>query len=224
MKYVILGLSILMCLLSCKSTNKIPADVPKSYSYLALGDSYTIGERVGETGRWPVQLRDSLIARGASFNDFKIIAKTGWRTDDLSNAMDQAMLDNKYNLVSLLIGVNNQYQGRSVDDYKPEFEALLNRALALAGGVKSNVFVVSIPDYAYTSFGQSKDGEKISSELRNFNEACKQITISKGITHIDITPISFGGLDDPTLVASDGLHPSAIQYTRWVEKILAENF
>lgn len=224
MKYLIILISVVLCLLSCQASKDIANGKAQTYRYLALGDSYTIGESVIEKGRWPVQLKDSLIARGASFEDFKIIATTGWRTDDLSKAMDEANLENNYNLVSLLIGVNNQYQGKSVEQYKPEFETLLNRAVTIAGGKKSNVFVVSIPDYAYTSFGQSRDSEKISKELKLFNEACKQITINNDIKHIDITPISFGGIEDASLVASDGLHPSAVQYTRWVEKILAENF
>ena len=224
MKNLILIISMTICLFSCHSGKEKQNLDNNSYRYLALGDSYTIGESVVENGRWPVQLRDSLIARGASFDDFKIIAKTGWRTDDLSKAMDQAQLENTYNLVSLLIGVNNQYQGKSVEDYKPEFEALLNRAVALAGGKKSNVFVVSIPDYAYTSFGQTRDSDKISKELKIYNDACKRITIDNDIKHIDITPISFGGIEDSTLVAGDGLHPSSIQYTRWVRMILAENF
>ena len=196
----------------------------KPISYLALGDSYTIGERVVESGRWPVQLRDSLIARGNTFSAIKIIATTGWRTDDLSKAMDEAGLSNDYNLVSLLIGVNNQYQGKSVEDYKPEYEVLLDRAISLAGGMKENVFVVSIPDYAFTPFGQTADSEKISNELEIYNAACKAITVAKGVQHIDITGISKEGITDPSLVAKDGLHPSAKQYTYWVEKILKEKF
>lgn len=192
--------------------------------YLALGDSYTIGESVIESGRWPVQLRDSLTTRGDTFAAFKIIATTGWRTDDLSKAMDEAALSNDYNLVSLLIGVNNQYQGRSVEDYKPEYEALLDRAINLAGGVKKNVFVVSIPDYAYTPFGQDAESEKITAELEIYNTACKDITVAKGVQHIDITGISKEGVTNPELVAKDGLHPSGSQYTLWVEKILREKF
>jgi len=165
-----------------------------------------------------------LISRSNTFGAYKVIAKTGWRTDDLSNAMDKENLANEYNLVSLLIGVNNQFQGRSVEDYKPEFEALLNRAIDLAGGDKDNVFVVSIPDYAFTPFGQGRNSNQITAELMLYNEACKQITLDKNITHIDITPISMRGIDEPALVAGDGLHPSAEQYTLWVREILDQYF
>jgi len=210
--------------LSCETTKEIKPSIESDYRYLALGDSYTIGESVSEDGRWPAQLRDSLIARGNSFGDYKIIATTGWRTDDLSNAMDDENLASDYNLVSLLIGVNNQFQGKSVEDYKPEFEALLNRAINLAGGIKDNVFVVSIPDYAFTPFGQRSNSEKITTELILYNDACKEITIANGVKHIDITPISQRGIDEPSLVAGDGLHPSAGQYTLWVREILRDIF
>lgn len=223
MKQVIFFL-ILLLHLGCESNKGITQKVNTSYKYLALGDSYTIGESVSESGRWPAQLRDSLVFRGDEFASYEIIAKTGWRTDDLSTAMDKAELNSEYNLVSLLIGVNNQYQGRSVENYKPEFEALLQRAVELAGGVKKNVFVVSIPDYAFTPFGQRGNSVKISSELAVYNEVCKNITIANDIRHVDITPISFRGLDQPNLVASDGLHPSADQYTLWVKEILDQIF
>lgn len=220
-------LILLLAFLGCATADKpeeAESIIENSYRYLALGDSYTIGESVSVEGRWPEQLMDSLEARGKTFDDYKIIATTGWRTDDLSAAMDAANLTNEYNLVSLLIGVNNQYQGRSVEDYKPEFEALLARAVSLGGGKKENVFVVSIPDYAYTPFGQKGDSENITRELIEYNAACKTITIANGINHIDITPISLRGVEEPNLVASDGLHPSASQYTLWVEEILKQYF
>jgi len=228
MKNIYCILTVLIVCLSCQSSKEaatVDSSVDnKEYRYLALGDSYTIGESVAEDGRWPVQLRDSLISRGKTFTAFKIIATTGWRTDDLSMAMDKENLSEDYDLVTLLIGVNNQYQGRSVEDYKPEFEALLNRAVTLAGGDKEKVFVVSIPDYAYTPFGQKGDSAKISKELKAYNEACKKITIENRIKHIDITPISFRGVAEPELVASDGLHPSAKQYTLWVREMLRQYF
>ncbi|MBN2350478.1 MAG: hypothetical protein JXJ22_16700, partial [Bacteroidales bacterium] len=118
--------------------------------FLALGDSYTIGASVSPSVRWPKQLFDSLTARGYQTESFEIIAQTGWRTDDLEQAIEYANLTENYNLVSLLIGVNNQYQGYSVDTYKPGFEDLLKKAVALAGGKTTRVFVLSIPDYAYT--------------------------------------------------------------------------
>lgn len=224
MKIWTLCFALLLGFANCQSKQEA-SDVEKApLRYLALGDSYTIGESVSESSRWPVQLRDSLIARGETFDDFQIIATTGWRTDDLSKAMDEANLENEFNLVSLLIGVNNQYQGKSVDSYKPEYEMLLDRAITLAGGDKANVFVVSIPDYAYTPFGQKADSEKITRELESYNEACKELTVAKGVKHIDITLISKDGVVKPELVADDGLHPSAAQYTLWVEEILEEMY
>jgi len=184
--------------------------------YLALGDSYTIGESVEESQRWPVQLANA-IAPGAKPT---IIATTGWRTDELMGAIQKSSLTSTYDLVSLLIGVNNQYQGRSVEAYKPEFEALLKKAIELAGNDKSKVFVVSIPDYGYTPFGKPKQ-PSISRDIDLFNAANKEITEKAGVHYINITDISRKGFDDPTLVASDGLHPSGEQYKQWVERIRA---
>lgn len=192
-------------------------------SYLALGDSYTIGESVDEQQRWPVQLAERLSSKGKPCLPPKIIATTGWRTDDLANAIAKENLKAEYGLVSLLIGVNNQYQGKSVDAYKPEFEELLKTAIKLAGGDKSKVFVVSIPDYGYTPFGKPKQ-PAISSELDKFNAANKEIAERMGVRYVNITDISRKGFDDPSLVASDGLHPSGKQYSLWVERILKELF
>jgi lysophospholipase L1-like esterase len=186
--------------------------------YLALGDSYTIGESVAESERWPVQLAAKL-SFGASPT---IIATTGWRTDDLKKAIEAASLQPPYDLVSLLIGVNNQYQGKSVEAYKQEFEELLQKAIALAGGDKNKVFVVSIPDYGYTSFGKPKQAT-ISKDIDLFNEVNKAITTRYGIRYVNITDISRRGLDDTSLVAADGLHPSGKQYALWVERIKESN-
>lgn len=188
--------------------------------YLALGDSYTIGESVAETERWPVQLAAALSKKGIPVEKPTIIATTGWRTDNLKNGINIAQLKDKFQLVSLLIGVNNQYQGKPADQYAVEFEDLLKTAIALAGGDKERVFVVSIPDYGYTPFGEPKQ-EKISKELDEFNAINKRITAEHGITWFNITDISRNGLDDPALVAGDGLHPSGKQYSLWVERILS---
>lgn len=187
--------------------------------FLALGDSYTIGENVTEKERWPVQLSEALRTSGWDIESPRIIATTGWRTDNLKNAMDIAKLQPEYDLVSLLIGVNNQYQGRSVEQFKPEFEELLNRAIQLAKGKKENVFVVSIPDYGFTPFGQPKQ-QKISQELDSYNEASKAIAERLGVKYIYITDISRDGIKDPALVAGDGLHPSGKMYGLWVKRIL----
>ncbi len=187
--------------------------------YLALGDSYTIGESVAPEERWPVQLANQLRQQGKEIAGPTIIATTGWRTDNLQNGMTIARLQPEYDLVSLLIGVNNQYQGKPLEQYKTEFEALLLEAIRLAKGEKDHVFVVSIPDYGFTPFGKPKQ-EKISRELDAFNEANKVITERLGVRYINITDISRQGLEDPALVASDGLHPSGKMYSLWVTRIL----
>jgi lysophospholipase L1-like esterase len=187
--------------------------------YLALGDSYTIGESVAEQDRWPNQLLDSLRGRGIEFSKAAIIATTGWRTDDLKSAVAAAHLKNNYGLVSLLIGVNNQYQGKPVDQYAVEFEDLLKTAIQLAGGKKENVFVVSIPDYGYTPFGKAKQSV-ISPAIDEFNAINLKITQKHGIRYVNITDISRRGLQQPDLVAADGLHPSSKMYALWVERIV----
>ncbi len=190
-----------------------------SLSYLALGDSYTIGESVKESERWPVQLAKELNNKGVKVSAPRIIATTGWRTDNLKEAIINAELEDKYDLVSLLIGVNNQYQGKPASQYAVEFEELLKMAIQLAKGKASNVFVVSIPDYGYTPFGISKK-ETISKQIDEFNAINKRIAEQHQVAYYNITDISRKGLTDPSLVAEDGLHPSGEMYTRWVERIL----
>jgi lysophospholipase L1-like esterase len=187
--------------------------------YLALGDSYTIGESVTEADRWPMQLTDALRKKGKNIEGPRIIATTGWRTDNLGNAINIANLKPEYGLVSLLIGVNNQYQGKPIEQFRKEFEELLNVAIRLAQGNKENVFVVSIPDYGYTPFGKPNQ-PRISKELDEYNDISRKITGKYGVKYIYITDISRKGLDDPSLVASDGLHPSGKQYGEWVDLIL----
>ncbi len=193
----------------------------ESLRYLALGDSYTIGESVPEARRWPVQLAAALTARGVPVASPRIIATTGWRTDNLKQGIQAAQLQDEYDLVSLLIGVNNQYQGKPVDQYAAEYEELLAMAIGLAGGRKERVFVVSIPDYGYTPFGRSRR-EEISRALDEFNSINRRITEAHGVAYINITDLSRRGLDDPELVASDGLHPSGKQYALWVERMLKQ--
>jgi len=188
--------------------------------FLALGDSYTIGQSVPENERWPVQLANVLQSQGITTEEVRIIAQTGWRTDNLRNAIVNANLKSDYNLVSLLIGVNNQYQGGSISTYSTEFEELLQTAIELAGNDKSNVMVISIPDYAYTPFGNGS--ATISRQIDQFNAVNKNITDRYGVAYHNITPISRRGLAEPNLVASDGLHPSGEQYTLWVNQVAAE--
>ncbi len=189
--------------------------------YLALGDSYTIGESVAEGERWPNQLADSLTKRGWRINKPTLIATTGWRTDNLKNAMTIAKLKNEYDLVSLLIGVNNQYQGKSSKEYAHEFEDLLKTAIHLAKGKKDRVFVVSIPDYGFTPYGKPKQ-EAITKAIDEFNLINARITYKYGVQYFDITEISRDGLKDTSLVAADGLHPSGKMYSYWVELIVKD--
>lgn len=188
--------------------------------YLALGDSYTIGESVKTTQRWPIVLSYEMKKIGYSFKSVDIIARTGWRTDELMEAINRENPSTDYSMVSLLIGVNNQYQGKEFSQFEEEFENLLKMAVKHAGGIKSRVFVVSIPDYAYTPFGQQLNPKKISRELDGYNFMASKICRKYGILFINITPISRKGLDNPGLVASDDLHPSAKQYRLWVDRII----
>ncbi|MBC7388029.1 MAG: SGNH/GDSL hydrolase family protein [Opitutaceae bacterium] len=194
-------------------------DKNKTYTYLALGDSYTIGESVSVSDRYPNLIVSELKKENITVTD-TIIARTGWTTQNLKTAISNANIDNnKYDIVSLLIGVNNQYQGRSLSEYKVQFKELLETAVKFAKDNKSKVFVISIPDYGYTPSSESNQVE-ISKEIDSFNAANKNITDSMGIKYFNITPISRGGLKQPELVANDGLHPSGIQYKKWVELML----
>jgi lysophospholipase L1-like esterase len=195
---------------------------PNTLSYLALGDSYTIGESVNESERWPNQLALALTKKGVSVSQPKIIATTGWRTDNLKDAIIKEDLKHDYDLVSLLIGVNNQYQGKPADQYAMDFEDLLKTAIQLAKGKSNNVFVVSIPDYGFTPFGLAKK-ETISKQIDEFNAINKKISKKYKVAYYNITDISRKGLEEPSLVAPDKLHPSGKMYTLWTERIL-ENF
>jgi lysophospholipase L1-like esterase len=189
-------------------------------TFLALGDSYTIGELVAETDRWTYQLVDLINENQVLFGKPITLAKTGWTTDELAAAIKEAKITAKYDLVTLLIGVNNQYRGRSVDNYKIEFTALLQQAIAFANGNAAHVIVVSIPDWGVTPFAvnEGKDPSKIASEIDEFNRAQKRICESHHITFISITELS--RLDLPNLLAADNLHPSKQQYALWAAMIL----
>lgn len=188
--------------------------------FLALGDSYTIGERVQVSERWPEQFFDSLGTRGVETESLTVIARTGWTTEDLMYAILAKDPPKEFNLVSLLIGVNDQYLGYDTTWYITKFEKSLLMAIDLAQGNKKAVFVLSIPDYAYTPFGGGSSS--ISKKIDSFNNINRSIAESYDITYIDITPISREGLTNPKLVASDGLHPSGLMYSKWVSLILKE--
>lgn len=197
-------------------------EIPEVLTYLALGDSYTIGHGVPEADRFPVQLAARLQEDGLEgMADPRIVAVTGWSTKDLQTGLWQfGGLKETFSLVSLCIGVNNQYRNMPIDGYAADFDALLDTAIQYAGGRLDRVFVLSIPDYAYTPFGQTtSDPGAISAEIDAFNEVNRTLTEMRGIQYIDITPISRLGLMQPELVAADGLHPSGIQYKMWVDLI-----
>ncbi len=189
------------------------------YIYLALGDSYTIGEKVDTNDRFPVQLADTLKSSGVRVKETKIIAQTGWTTEDLKKGIEQDTLRESYDLVTLLIGVNNQYQGKDVENYRPEFRELLRKAVDFAGDKAEKVVVLSIPDWSVTPFAESRDRETIAGEIDAYNQVNKEITQSMGANYVNITPISRKAKENPELLAEDGLHPSGKMYAMWVDKM-----
>lgn len=200
-----------------------PTTIPSSINYLALGDSYTIGQSVCETCRFPEQLKSSLRAMYSSTISLKIIATTGWTTSNLLAAIDSQKPESNYDLVTLLIGVNNQYQRRDFSVYEKEFPELVNKAVMLAKNDKKNVVVISIPDYAYTPYGKSLGGNQsatISAEINKYNSFAENYCNTNQIAFVSITDITREGLNSPNLVASDGLHPSESAYKIFVDKMM----
>ena len=191
------------------------------HRFLALGDSYTIGEGVAPGERWPAQLAVRLRGEGIDIADPQIIATTGWTTDELAVAMAAATFEPPYALVSLLIGVNNQYRGRGVEEYRVQFRDLLQRAIGLAGGNAAHVVVVSIPDWGVTPFAarEGRDRARLAREIDAFNVVAAAEATGVGAHWLDVTSISRGSGSRAELV-DDGLHPSGMQYARWVDAIL----
>jgi lysophospholipase L1-like esterase len=183
--------------------------------FLALGDSYTIGEGVDEAERWPVRLAALLRERGVDVADPQIIARTGWTTDELSAAMDEADPRGPYALVSLLIGVNNQYRGRDAEEYRAEFTALLRRAIGFAGGDASRVIVLSIPDWGVTPFADGRDRAQIAAEIDAYNAINRDESARAGARYVDVTAQTRTAGADPAFLVGDGLHPSARSYAEW---------
>jgi len=193
-----------------------------SIRILSLGDSYTIGESVDSTECWPVQLAGSLRQRGIAAAEPVAIARTGWTTDELAAGIWQADLQGSFDLVTLQIGVNNQYRGRQVSEYQEQFRSLLKQAIEFTGGRPQRVLVVSIPDWGVMPFAQGLDREKIGAEIDMFNDINRQETLAAGARYIDITPDSRRAARKPELAASDGLHPSGEMYASWVKLILPQ--
>ncbi len=190
---------------------------PVRQRYLALGDSYTIGEGVAGADRWPVQLARALSADGVAVGTPEIIAQTGWTTDELDAAITSAAPQGPYALVTLLIGVNNQYRGRRADEYRTEFSALLHRAIGLAGGDASRVIAVSIPDWGVTPFNRERDREQVAAEIDAYNAVSRGEARAANVAWLDITDLTRA---DPAAVVADGLHPNAAMYARWTERLV----
>lgn len=197
----------------------------KTYHYLALGDSYTIGESVPAADNFPHQAVRLLAGDSLIFQSPRIIAKTGWTTDELEAGIQTAYADeplqSDYDLVSLLIGVNNQYRGRSRDEYRQQFEQLLKKAIGYAGNRAERVVVLSIPDWGVTPFAEGRDRRQIENDIDAFNAINRQIAARYDVHYIDITPWTREAAQDVSLLAADGLHPSGKEYKRWAERIAA---
>lgn len=205
--------------------NSLPSTDPDTTAdrrFLALGDSYTIGESVEPTERWPMQLAARLRKEGIPIADPYIIARTGWTTDELNTAIDAEDPQGLFDMVTLLIGVNNQYRGRSADEYRGEFVGLLNRAIGFAGGKQSRVIVVSIPDWGVTPFAEGRDRTRIAEELDLFNRIAQEEAEAVGAHFVDITVESRKAATNPLLTAPDNLHPSGLMYTAWTELMLPD--
>jgi len=194
-----------------------------SFQYLALGDSYTIGESVAAHERWPNQLA-ALIEASPEFAtrrmEVSIIARTGWTTQELWQGIQDQKLTPPYDFVSLLIGVNNQYRGYDLEEYRKQFAFLLNKSIDYAGGDPQRVIVLSIPDWGVTPFAQGRDRTQIAKEIDAFNAVNREETAQAGAQYMDITPISRQAVHNPALIASDGLHPAGEMYAEWAKLVL----
>lgn len=189
-------------------------------TYLALGDSYTIGEAVAMHENFPHQLVKKLAEEEILFDAPLIVAQTGWTTGDLMEAINQKAIKPPFDLVTLLIGVNNQYRGLDKNEYEKDFEELLKQAIVFAGGNNNHVIVLSIPDWGVTPFAADRDRKKISEEIDAFNLINKKISVNHLVHYVDITPGSRLADAGNPLLASDGLHPSAKEYSRWTSLLL----
>lgn len=198
------------------------------HGFLALGDSYTIGEGVPEAGRWPVQLAALLHARGIALDAPRIIATTGWTTDELDAGIDAANaadpIPTDHALVSLLIGVNNQYRGRPLAEYEVQFAGLLERAIEFAAGEASRVIVLAIPDWGVTPFAiqSGRDRAQIAAQIDAFNASARRVADSRGARFVDTAPTSRERGGEVAMLADDGLHPSAALYAMWADEAMAD--
>ncbi|MCJ8165311.1 SGNH/GDSL hydrolase family protein [Pontibacter sp. E15-1] len=223
-----LNLLLLMCLnlAACKQADPEPAiltpadESSTTKTYLALGDSYTIGQSVPEADQWGRQLVGLLRAEGVEVSDPVTIARTGWTTSELAAAIKSADLKATFDLVTLLIGVNNQYRGQSLANYRTEFNELLQTSIRLAKRNPQHVLVLSIPDWGATPYGRGQNRQQITAEIDAFNAAAKDLSEQAGVTFINITPLTREAVSDLTYVASDGLHYSGKMHREWALRAL----
>lgn len=224
MKFLTVLFSFCLLLGCNKKTEQAIIDMPQNgtaLTYLALGDSYTIGEAVPQQESFPFQLVTQLKTNNITVAKPKVIAKTGWTTDELQTAIKAENITQSYDLVTLLIGVNNQYRSYSLDTYRKEFKELLNTAISFAGKNKKRAFVVSIPDWGVTPFGKNsgRNIQTIASEIDAFNAIKKEETLAASVSYTEITLASRNAATDLSLVAKDGLHPSGKMYAEWAAKV-----
>ena len=222
MKYVLLFCFILLSGCTPNETLTRPVlgqtELP-AFRYLALGDSYTVGESVSAEDRWPNQLAKLLESENIK-TEITIVARTGWTTSELWQGIRAAKIQPPYDLVSLLIGVNNQYRGYAIHEYRDQFNFLLHRSIEYADGATNRVFVLSIPDWGTTPFASGRSREQISQEIDEFNSMNREMSEKTGVHYVDVTSISREAINDTTLTAPDGLHPSGKMYALWAEKAL----
>jgi lysophospholipase L1-like esterase len=193
----------------------------KAYTYLALGDSYTIGEKVPSEENFPNQVVSILRMKGFDFATPRIVARTGWTTEELQLGINKSKLAKHYDFVSLLIGVNNQYRGREASDYIQEFEFVLKQALKFAGNNPRRLIVLSIPDWSSTPFCKGEDRQKVALQIDEYNKINKQVANKYRVHYINITPGTRQAANDTELLAEDGLHPSGKEYKKWAVDVAA---
>jgi len=226
-KTVLIPILVMLLVCSCngqrnqKNNNENMRDLK---SYLALGDSYTIGESVEENDRWPLLLAKELNGKGQNIESVKIIAKTGWTTDELKAAIEKEAIKETFDIVSLSIGVNNQYRGREIENYRTEFIELLQMAIKFAGNRAENVFVLSIPDWGKTPFAKHRDIDKIEQEIELYNKVKKEECIKAKVSFVEITNLTQNLNYDSTLLAIDGLHYSGKMHKLWVDEVISQLF
>ncbi|MCD6011459.1 MAG: lysophospholipase L1-like esterase [Flavipsychrobacter sp.] len=215
MKKYSVGIILLLLFISAQKARK------PMYTYLALGDSYTIGEQVPMHDNFPHQAVKLLKQRHIEVADPVIIATTGWTTDELAASIREHNIRETFSFVTLLIGVNNQYRGRSIDNYRDEFLALLNQAIAFADNKPEHVIVLSIPDWGVTPFAEGRDKQKVAKEIDDYNAACKEIALAHKCQYIEITESTRQNGQNPEYIVADKLHPSGKEYAIWAERLTA---